>query len=457
MATKLAGFLRTMVPKVPLLIATTVTHYSYGPAKPSWPYRLSIIVALLQSFVGHLNQVPVRESQRLSRISEEHAPIDPGAIATETTVPNHYRDKAAEHLDRIFGLQGIDAAKLGWDWKNDPRAEEPLLGEWTEAKAKDEKHSAGRTVLYLHGGGYFLCSIRTHRWATWNMARRGGARVFSIDYRLAPDSPFPAALQDAVAAYLYLLHPPADSGATPVDPKDIVIMGDSAGGGLAFATVLAIRDAGLPMPAGVIGWSPWLDLLHSMPSLLSNARSDYLPAEGFTQGGQASLQKLAKLAATLKPDDVLLHHPELPDIQYYASNAVLDCPYVSPLVTKSLEGLCPILVIAGDGEMLRDEAIVFARKGVDSSVDVHLAVYDDMPHVFPMFGFLSSAEDAMQQSGQFIRQVTVGGEGVAGSKTLVRVAVDGKRRPLEDDAVAAWETRVGKLGGGHDVLQRLNL
>ena len=178
MAAKLAGFLRAMVPKVPLVIATTVNHYSYGPAKPSWPYRLSITVALLQSFVAHLNDVPVRESQNLSRISEEHAPIDPGAIATEATVPKHYRDKAAEHLDHILGLQGIDAAKLGWDWKNDPRAEDPLLGEWTEAKDKDEKHSAGRTVLYLHGGGYFLCSIRTHRWATWNMARRGGARVF---------------------------------------------------------------------------------------------------------------------------------------------------------------------------------------------------------------------------------------------------------------------------------------
>lgn len=83
-----------------------------------------------------------------------------------------------------------------------------------------------------------------------------------------------------------------------------------------------------------------------MPSLLSNARSDYLPAEGFTQGGQASLQRLAKLAATISPEDDLLHHPELPDIQYYASNAVLGCPYVSPLVTKNFEGLCPMLVVS---------------------------------------------------------------------------------------------------------------
>ncbi|KAG0206343.1 hypothetical protein BGX28_002197 [Mortierella sp. GBA30] len=454
MAQKLVGFLRVMVPKVPLLISTTVNHYSYGPPKPSWSYRFSITVALLQSFIAHVNSVPVRQSQTLSRISEEDAPVDPGATATETIVPLYYRDKAAEHIERLLNLQSIDSAKLGWDWKNDPRAADPLLGEWTEAREKDEKHSDGRTVLYLHGGGYFLCNTRTHRWATWGMARLGGARVFAVDYRLAPDSPFPAALQDAMAAYLYLLDPPADSDASPVNPKDIVIMGDSAGGGLTVATMLAIRDAGLPMPAGIIGWSPWLDLLHSMPSVLTNAHSDYLPAEGFTQGGQGSLKMVAKLAATLGPDDVLLHHPELPDIQYYASNAVLDCPYVSPLVEKNLEGACPMLLIAGDGEMLRDEAIVFAKKNAQASPDIHLLIYDDMPHVFPMFNFLSTAEDALQQSGLFIRQVTLGGEGVAG-KSFMRVGVDGTRRPLEDDAVAAWETRVGKLGGGPEILRQL--
>lgn len=109
--------------------------------------------------------------------------------------------------------------------------------------------------------------------------------------------------------------------------------------------MLAIRDAGLPMPGGIVGLSPWLDLLHSMPSLLTNAFSDYLPEEGFTQGGQGSLRRVAKLASTVHPDDDLLTHPDMPEIQYYASNAVLDCPYVSPLTEKSLEGACPMLVV----------------------------------------------------------------------------------------------------------------
>ncbi|KAG0053304.1 hypothetical protein BGZ83_001343 [Gryganskiella cystojenkinii] len=447
---KVTSFLKLMVPKVPLIASTTVNHFMVGPPKPSWPYRFSLTVALLQSFVAHLNEVPVLQSQAMSRISDENAPVDSAALATPDIVPNSYRDQAAALLDQLLYQQGLDATKLGWDWKNDPRAKEQLEAEWTEAKEKDEKYVKGRTILYLHGGGYFLASIRTHRWASWAMARLSGAKVFS------PESPFPAALHDALAAYMFLLQPPVDSGYEAVDPKNIVIMGDSAGGGLAYATMLAIRDAGLPMPGGVVGWSPWLDLLHSMPSVLTNARSDYLPAEGFTQGGQGSLKRIARLAATTQPEDTILHHPELPKIQYYATNAALDCNYVSPLIDKSVDGACPMLLITGDGEMLRDEAIVFAEKNAKSSADLHLLVYDDMPHVFQMFGFLPSAVHAMEASADFIRKVTCRGPGVEHRRS-VRVNVLGEERALEDGVVPGWEKRVGKLGGGHEVLAHLDI
>ncbi|KAG0277858.1 hypothetical protein BGZ97_009826, partial [Linnemannia gamsii] len=251
-------------------------------------------------------------------------------------------------------------------------------------------------------------------------------------------------VQDALSAYLYLLNPPADSGVAPVNPKNIVIMGDSAGGGKALYFALLF-------PAGVIGWSPWLDLLHSMPSVLLNAGSDYLPAEGFTQGGQGSLKRIAKLAESVEADYVIQHHPDLPDIQYYANNAVLDCTYVSPLVEKSMEGACPMLVITGDGEMLRDESIVFAKKNANASAPIQLLIYDDMPHVFQMFDFLPSAADAIQRSAEFIREVTIGGKGVE-KKSSHRVSVNGELRALEDDAVVGWESRVGKLGGGQEVL-----
>ncbi|ORY98279.1 Alpha/Beta hydrolase protein [Lobosporangium transversale] len=458
MAQKLLGFLRAMVPRVPLIAATTLNHYVYGPCKPSWSYRLSLTVALMRSFMEQVNHVPIIQTQANFRMTEEEAPVDPRAIASQITIPKSYRDKASKHIQRLMDLQQIDSAKLGWDWSNDPKAGELLQAEWTEMKLKDdEKHMDGRTVLYLHGGGYILCSILTHRCITSEIARLGGAKVLSIDYRLAPESPFPAALVDAIAAYLYLLYPPAGSGVTAIDPKNVVIMGDSAGGGLTFGTMLALRDAGLPLPGGVVGLSPWLDLLHSMPSLLTNNNSDYLPEEGFTQGGQGSLGKIAALAATLDTEDNLLNHPELPEIQYYATNALLACPYVSPLVADNLEGTCPMLVIAGDGELLRDEAIVFAAKNANASPILHLLVYDDMPHVFPMFNFLPSAADALERAGQFIRSVTCNGHGgrTLANKSSLRVCVDGRERPLEQDAVRGWESRVGKLGGGQEVLKQL--
>jgi acetyl esterase/lipase len=180
MASKIVNIARLLVPKVPLLVSTTVVHYAYGPAKPSWSFRFSVTMALMRAFVAHLNEVPVSQSQIMSKMTDEKTPVNEGAIATEAVVSKHYRQKAAEIMERLLSLQGIDTAKLGWDWKNDPAAAEPLLGEWTEAKVKGDNYKEGRTVLYLHGGGYFLASIRTHRWATWHMARSAGAKVFCM-------------------------------------------------------------------------------------------------------------------------------------------------------------------------------------------------------------------------------------------------------------------------------------
>ncbi|KAG0260543.1 hypothetical protein BGZ95_004400 [Linnemannia exigua] len=450
-----AAFLWNFIlPKGPLLIGTTLSHYTYGPAKPSWTYKFSLIMALAQSISGHLDARPLKQFQAMSRLNDKLSPVHPGARASDAVVPNSYRDKAAVYVDQILKQEGVDSAMLGWDWKNDPRAEKPLKAEWTETKAKDGSYKEGRTVLYLHGGGYFLCSIKTHRWASWNMARLGGAKVFSLDYRLAPDSPFPAAIHDALAAYLYLIEPPADAGFAPIDPKNIVIMGDSAGGGLTFATMLAIRDAGLPSPGGIIGWSPWIDLLLSMPSVLENTATDYLPAEGFTHGGGASLKKMAKVAHTSVGDDQDALLEKLPPIQHYTNNKLLSCKYVSPVLETNLEGTCPIMLIAGDAEMLRDESIVFVKKHAEAPTNILLRIYDDMPHVFQMFGFLPSARHALKESGDFIRAVTVGGSGVA-DKSFERVSVTGERRALEADAVPEWKERIGRVGGGPKFLAKL--
>jgi len=191
MADKASLLWNFVLPKGPMLMSTTLSHYTYGPLKPSWSYKFSLIMAMAQSMSGHMNDKPLKQFQAMSRLNDKLGPVHPGANASDAVVPNNYRDKAAAYLDQLLNQEGIDLATLGWDWKNDPRAARPLKAEWTETKVKDANYSEGRTVLYLHGGGYFLCSIKTHRWASWNMARLGGAKVFCKSPSSSPRSHFP--------------------------------------------------------------------------------------------------------------------------------------------------------------------------------------------------------------------------------------------------------------------------
>ncbi|KAJ9478136.1 putative lipase/esterase [Pseudozyma hubeiensis] len=138
-----------------------------------------------------------------------------------------------------------------------------------------------RVMLYFHGGGYYFGSLATHRYQIVRYARKFGGKCFAPIYRKAPQYPWPCALQDAVASYLYLLYPPKGAKHKPVDPKKLVIAGDSAGGGLTLALLTVIRDMGLPAPAGAVLISPWCDLTHSFPSILQNTATDIIPPYGF--------------------------------------------------------------------------------------------------------------------------------------------------------------------------------
>ncbi|GAA5832209.1 hypothetical protein JCM11251_004280 [Rhodosporidiobolus azoricus] len=136
-------------------------------------------------------------------------------------------------------------------------------------------------ILAIHGGGYFFGSINTHRYVYWRLARKTGGRVFAVEYRLAPQYPFPCGLHDCLSAYLYLIRPPPGAKHRAVDPAKITLCGDSAGGGMSLALLCLLRDAGLPMPAGALLISPWCDLTHSFPSILENTETDIPPPYGF--------------------------------------------------------------------------------------------------------------------------------------------------------------------------------
>ncbi|CAB5372311.1 unnamed protein product [Rhizophagus irregularis] len=248
-------------------------------------------------------------------------------------------------------------------------------------------------------------------------AKWTNARVLAISYRLAPQNPFPAALHDAFAAYLYLLNPPKDTGLEPLNPKNIVFAGISAGGGLSLALGLAIRDAGLPSCAGISCWGPWVDLTHSTPSNLDDECADFMPKFKGSNIIQAKSQvlseykeKTAALTEKIKKQNLgpkIWHDSfDRPDgvLQFYAPNEGLAIPYVSPMLAESLGNLPPLLLVTGDEERIRDEIIYLAHRSAEPTkykgpsynagkfekspfqtpTNTTLEIYEEMPHVFQM-------------------------------------------------------------------------
>jgi monoterpene epsilon-lactone hydrolase len=222
-------------------------------------------------------------------------------------------------------------------------------------------------LLYLHGGGYSIGSARSGAGLATALARRTRAVAYSLDYRLAPEHPFPAALDDGLAAYRALL----DDGH---EAQRVVVAGDSAGGGLAIAVLLAARDEGLPQPAAVAVMSPWVDL---------------------TLAGESLQAKEA--------DDAIF---DAADIAEYASRYVGDHdpadPRVSPLLAD-LGGLPPLLVQVGTNEVLLDDATRLAARAATAHVHVTLEVVARAPHVFQHFaGSLDEADLALDGAGRFL-------------------------------------------------------
>lgn len=197
----------------------------------------------------------------------------------EVTVPDDQLLRAAAMLEEQLGADGIRkvGGRLWWKWR---KPHSPLQAEWIEMRAdySERKKTAAppnRTMLYVHGGAYFFGSVDEHRYQMQRHARKLKARVFAPRYRLAPQFPFPCGLQDCLAAYLYLL--------TLQDPNTIILAGDSAGGGMVVSLLVMLRDRGVPLPAGAVLISPWVDLTHSFPSVSEDSPLDYIPPYGFHQ------------------------------------------------------------------------------------------------------------------------------------------------------------------------------
>jgi len=206
------------------------------------------------------------------------------------------------------------------------------------------------TILYFHGGSFSLGSPETAIVLTANLVRRTGVRAISLDYRLAPEHPFPAAIDDCVAAFRSLLE-------RGIDPASIVFAGDSAGGGLTVTTCLAARDAGLPMPAAIAAFSPGLD--HTRTGATMNTKEGIDPF--FTREGMG-------------------HTGEI-----YLGGQDPNQPLLAPAVHADLTGLPPILLQVGTNELLLDDSVRLAERAREADVDVILDITAGAPHVFQAF------------------------------------------------------------------------
>jgi acetyl esterase/lipase len=229
-------------------------------------------------------------------------------------------------------------------------------GEWLESS-----RTKGRTLLYLHGGGYFACSAKGHRAITIAFAQHG-FRVFAPDYRLAPEHPFPAAVEDAVTVYCGLM----EQGL-----RNVVVCGDSAGGGLSFALVHALRQRHVDVPAAIAAFSPWVDLTNASESMRANERRCAMFNAGNFDYGAAN----------------------------YLNGADPRDPLASPLY-GDLRGFPPVLLHVGKNEMLCDDSVRFAESARAAGVNVQLKIWPVVPHCWQM------AHTAMPEAVHSVREAS---------------------------------------------------
>ncbi|MCC6718409.1 MAG: alpha/beta hydrolase [Acetobacteraceae bacterium] len=285
------------------------------------------------------------------------------------------RPKAADIAEM---RRGIDSRGLA-----NPLAEDVAVTVVNAAGVKAEWTAtpnaiATRAILYLHGGGYVIGSLDSHRHAAAEMGRAAAARVLALEYRLAPEHPFPAPVEDTLAGYRYLL-------AQGFAPGQIALAGDSAGGGLVVAAMLAIRDAGLPQPA--CGWaiSPWIDMESTGTSITGKSAED----PGVQKAG------LDFMATT------------------YLAGADPKNPLASPL-HANLAGLAPLLIQVGAAETLLDDATRLAALAGAAHVAVTLEIWPEMIHVWHVYHpILAAGRHAISNGGTFVRATMDGANPVS--------------------------------------------
>ncbi|KAL4771628.1 hypothetical protein BDW60DRAFT_189564 [Aspergillus nidulans var. acristatus] len=395
----------------PTVVSTLFSHYANRKTlhnKPNVHLSYDEGISVIREFINFSSKRPI---EYIQEFTAQRVPAPHWVRIERVSVAEEFLSESAALIIKQLGPRGV--AQVGgekwWQWRG-PSGDKnngELRGEWIEMHSdyNARKHAAKtdssnrRIMLYIHGGAYYFGSVQTHRYQLQRHARKLKGRVFAPDYRLSPQFPFPCPLQDSLASYLYLLRDHA--------PEDIIFAGDSAGGGMILSMLVICRDQGLPLPAGAILISPWVDLTHSFPSIVKDNPGDYIPPHGFLHKpslawpppnedeireinealkknstttaeknepptGEANVFKVSESELTLghgrRPPSFVMNGKtiEVKDqIHMYTTNELLFHPLVSPIFQPSLGGLPPLQIISGGGEMLRDEQFYIAHKAAN--------------------------------------------------------------------------------------------
>ncbi|KKA30272.1 hypothetical protein TD95_004384 [Thielaviopsis punctulata] len=422
--------------------------------KPTSNLRYDQGLNLVRGFLEYASTHTIEELQAFTSQWVPH----PAWVRVEgAVIPSNFLEKAAAYLQTELGEDGLRqvGGRHWWQWRMPGTS---LEAEWVEMKSdylnnlqppSGSSQQSRRVMFYLHGGAYYFGGVNEHRYQLQRHARKLKARIFAPEYRLAPQFPFPCALQDALASYMFLL--------CSYDPAEIIFAGDSAGGALIVSLLVVLRNQQLPMPSGSILLSPWVDLTHSFPSLTSDPKFDYVPNSGFhhrpskawpppTQeewvqmckeaGVDVRTGKVFELSQTTPESDPAgsrypPHHLKVnidgeeltikDQVQMYAPNHLLSHPLVSPIMQATLGGLPPVMIVTGGAELLRDEQIYIAHKMANpqkyahpdlSAADrarvnqypptlVQLQVWDHLCHVATTLSFTKPAKYMFRSIAQF--------------------------------------------------------
>ncbi|KAK3715825.1 hypothetical protein LTR37_006808 [Vermiconidia calcicola] len=419
------GLAKFLFPQIPSLANTALLHtLGKTPTSSKWDLRTTLTVQVLRQM---MNGKP----QSISR-AQTTTLKDPGVkgktwVANATIKAPEQQDEGLREavFDAIEAMQPEDAGVLNYtkptladtevEWtgfrpdagEKDPMPDISEQEKYTKMMSEPSRKSE-TTILYFHGGAYYLCDPSTHRPIVSRLAKECNGRVCSVRYRLAPQTAFPGQLLDALLVYLSLIYPPPGSMHDAVPAKNIVFSGDSAGGNLVFALLQFIlqlhrtsgnpkvlfygKEVEVPLPAGACANSGWLDVSRSMASIESNAGYDYLPPPDFDAGYTSRFPK----------DDVWPTNPPRGDL--FCDLSLLDHPLVSPLAADSWKNSPPMWLCTGQ-EMLTDEDTIVAFRAATQGVSVHYEEYEAMPHVFAMLlPALPAADRCLRGWGDFCRR-----------------------------------------------------